>query len=50
MRSMVFLGYPFSFKDLTSVCCSFVMDRAVEGMVLALWNSVRTTAVLWAMG
>ena len=50
MRSMDFLGYPFSSNDLTTVCCSFVMDGAVEGMVLALWNRVQTTAVLWAKG
>ena len=50
MCSMVFLGHPFSSKDLTTVCCSFVVGGAVEGMVLALWKRVQITAVLWAMG
>ena len=36
---MAFLGYPLSSRDLTTVCCSSVLEGAVEGMVLALWIS-----------
>ena len=36
IRSMAFLGYPLSSRDLTMVCCSLVLEEAVEGMVLAL--------------
>ena len=36
IRSMVFLGYPLSSRDLTTVCCSSVLEGGAEGMVLAL--------------